>query len=132
MMTDPFADSLAAVIDWSDMTEEKIAEAADIEVRTLQRLKNDEDQNPTIETVIALCVAMTLPPLISRALIEKAGHTFKVNTRDFMYGMIIDAFYTQTLDECNKMLIDQDVKPIGKTARAELKAMDSKKYEKML
>lgn len=131
-MTDSFADSLAAVIDWSDMTEEKIAEAADIEVRTLQRLKNDEDQNPTIETVIALCVAMTLPPLISRALIEKAGHTFKVNTRDFMYGMIIDACYTQTLDECNKMLIDQDVKPIGKTARAELKAMDSKKYEKML
>lgn len=131
-MNDSFADSLKTVVEWSDMTEEKIAEAADIEVRTLQRLKSDEDQNPTIETIIALCVAMTLPPFISRALLEKAGHTFKANTRDFMYGMIIDACYTQTLDECNKMLIDQGVKPIGKTARAELKAMDAKKYEKMI
>ena len=131
-MNDSFADSLAAVIDWSDMTEEKIAEAADIEVRTLQRLKNDEDQNPTMETIIALCIAMTLPPVISRTLIEKAGHKFKANTRDFMYGFLIDACYTQSLGECNKMLIDQDVKPIGKTARAELKAIDSKKYEKML
>lgn len=131
-MTDSFADSLKTVIEWSDMTEEKIAEAADIEVRTLQRLKNDEDQNPTIETVIALCVAMRLPPLISRALLEKAGHTFKANTRDFMYGMIIDACYTMTLEECNKMLVDQDVKPIGKTARTVLKALDPKKYEKMM
>lgn len=131
-MNDSFADSLKAVVEWSDMTEEKIAEAADIEVRTLQRLKSDEDQNPTIETIIALCVAMTLPPFISKALLEKSGHTLKANTRDFMYGMIIDACYTMTLEECNKMLIDQDVKPIGKTARAELKALDPKKYEKMM
>lgn len=131
-MNDSFADSLKAVVEWSDMTEEKIAEAADIEVRTLQRLKSDENQNPTIETVIALCVAMTLPPFISRTLLEKSGHTLKANTRDFMYGMIIDACYTMTLEDCNRMLIDQDVKPIGKTARAELKALDSKKYEKMM
>ena len=42
-MKDSFADSLKTVIEWADMTEEKIAEAADIEVRTLQRLKVSDE-----------------------------------------------------------------------------------------
>ena len=47
-------------------SEEEIAEDGEMDVRTIQRLRNDDNQNPSVETIMQLCLAMRLPPQVSR------------------------------------------------------------------
>jgi len=53
-LPESFSGTVDRVIDWSDMTEEDIAEYCETDVRTIQRLRNDDDQNPTAETVMQI------------------------------------------------------------------------------
>ena len=102
-----------------DLTEEEIAERADVDVRTIQRLRTDEGQNPSMEIVIQLCVAMELPIDISEKLMEKSGHRFKTTRKDFIYHMLLRHFATGNLKAANKYLISQGLLPLGKTAKKE-------------
>lgn len=119
-LPESFPMALKKVVEWSDMTEEDIAWEADMSTRQLQRLLNDDEQNPQLDTVVLICLAMRLPPLISAALIKKSGHTFKASDRDFTLQMLLNGYYTHSLEECNKILINQHLLPLGKTARGQL------------
>lgn len=127
-----FADAMDKVIAWSDMTEEDIAGYCETDVRTIQRLRNDDDQNPTIETIIQLCLAMQLPPQISRVLVSKGGYQLRANNKDFMYGLLLDGCYLYSLEECNQMLIDQGIKPLGSKSRKNLKESNPELYKNLL
>ena len=120
-LPESFPMALKKVVEWSDMTEEDIAWEADMSTRQLQRLLNDDEQNPQLDTVVLLCLAMKLPPLISSALIKKSGNSFKANDREFTLQMLLNGYYTHSLEECNKILLDQHLLPLGKTARGQLK-----------
>ena len=130
-LKEAFTESFDAVVKWSDMTEEELEEKADIDARTIQRLRNDPDQNPTIETMMPLCIAMKLPPTISRTLLAKAGIVFKATERDFMYQLLLDGCYIHPLEECNKMLVEQGIKPLGKSFRKELKDNNPELYKNL-
>jgi len=130
-LMESFTEAFDTVVRWSDMSEEELAHQAAIDVRTLQRLRNDPDQNPTIETLVLLCIAMKLPPMISRSLLNKAGFSLKANERDFMYEFLLDGYYTYSVEECNKVLIEQGIKPLSKNARAELKETNPNLYKKL-
>ncbi|HHX23538.1 MAG TPA: helix-turn-helix domain-containing protein, partial [Thermoanaerobacterales bacterium] len=71
-----FSGTLNALIDCSGMTEEKLAEAASISEKTIQRLRNDEPDNVTIETVVQLSIGMQLPPVLSSCLLKASGKSF--------------------------------------------------------
>ena len=88
-----FAGAMDKVMDWSDMTEEEIAGGCELDVRTIQRIRNDDNQSPSVETIIQLCVAMRLPPQVSRILVSKGGYTFNANNKDFIYGVLPDGCY---------------------------------------
>ena len=130
-LKEAFTESFDAVVKWSDMTEEELAHQAEIDVRTLQRLRCDPYQNPTIETMMLLCIAMKLPPTISRALLAKAGIVLRSGERDFMYEFLLDGYYTHSIEECNEVLVDQGIKPLSKSARAELKNNNPELYKKL-
>lgn len=114
------------------MTEEDIAEYCETDVRTIQHLRNDDDQNPTAETVMQLCLAMQLPPQVSRIMMVRSGHSLKANNKDFMYGFFLDGCYLYSLEGCNKMLVDQGIKPFGSKSRKTLKETDPELYKKLL
>lgn len=99
------------------LTEEGIAERADIDVRTIQRLRTDEGQNPSMEVVLQLCIAMELPVDVSEKLIEKSGHCFKTTRKDLIYHMLLRHFANGNLKAANKYLISQGLLPLGKTAK---------------
>lgn len=113
-----FSGALDVLMDWSDMTEEDIAWAADLSTRQVQRLRNDDDQNPTMETVLQLSIAMSLPPALSFALMEKSGNTFQANDQDFLYRFLLESCYSYSLEKCNEILTGQGFTPLGKTAKA--------------
>jgi len=118
-----FSGALSMLIRWSDMKEEDIAEAADLSTRQIQRYRNDDDQNPGTETVVQLCIAMSLPPALGFALLEKSGNCLKANDRDFMYRFLMESCYSYSLKKCNAILIEQNIEPLGKKAKNEYHAI---------
>ena len=120
------------MMDWSDMTEEEIAEDGEMDVRTIQRLRNDDNQNPSVETIMQLCLAMRLPPQVSRIMINRSGYTFKANDKDFMYEFLLNGCYMSGLKECNRLLVEQGIKPLGAISRKELKEENPELYKKLL
>lgn len=112
-----FSGALDALIDWSDMTEEELAEAADMSEKTIQRLRNTEPDNVTIETVMQLCIGMQLPPVLSNCLLRASGKSFMMTEQHIMYQFLLNACYYKSIFECNDMLTAQKLKPLGKQNR---------------
>ena len=112
-----FSGALDALIGWSEMTEEELAEAADMSEKTIQRLRNSEPDNVSIETVVQLCIGMKLPPVLSGCLIRASGKNFMMTEQHIMYQFLLNSCYHMSINECNDMLLAQDLKPLGKLNR---------------
>lgn len=112
-----FSGALDALIEWSEMTEEELAEAAEMSEKTIQRLRNDEPDNVTIETVVQLCIGMKLPPMLSNCLLRASGKSFMMTEQHLMYQFLLNSCYTKSIYECNDMLVSQDLKPLGRQNR---------------
>jgi len=109
-----FAGTLDGLIKYRKTTNEKLAEASLISAKTVQRMRNNEDYTPTLETVIALCIGLRLPPVLNTDLLSKSGYSLK-GTSDLhlMYHFILTSCYTYTIHECNEMLIKHNFKPLS-------------------
>lgn len=112
-----FSGALDALIGWSEMTEEELAEAADMSEKTIQRLRNSEPDNVSIETVVQLCIGMKLPPVLSGCLIRASGKNFMMTEQHIMYQFLLNSCYHMGINECNDMLLAQNLKPLGKLNR---------------
>jgi len=92
---------------------EDLAEKSLLSDRTIRRMRNETDYNPSLESVVALCIAMRLPPQFSRHLIEVSGNTFRYsNQAHFIYESFILGFYNQSIHECNELLRAQGFKKL--------------------
>jgi len=109
-----FSGMLDALIKWTGMKEEDLAEAAELSTRTIQRLRNNEPNNVTIETVMQLCIGMKLPPSLSYRLIQASGNSFLVNEQHIMYQFLLGSCYTNSVEDCNDKLIEQGLNPLCK------------------
>lgn len=69
-----FSGALDALIKWSEMTEEELAWESGLSEKTIQRLRNQEPDSVTIETVVQLCIGMQLPPQLSSILMRCWNH----------------------------------------------------------
>jgi len=100
------------------MTEEELAWEAGLSEKTIQRLRNQEPDSVTIETVVQLCIGMQLPPQLSSILMRCSGNSFMMTEQHIMYQFLLNSCYTSTLDECNEMLESQNLKPLGRKNRS--------------
>lgn len=112
-MPNEFSDAFLWLMDSKPITEEKLAEESLVSVKTIQRIRTTPDYKVSLETVMALCIGMRLPPFISEKLIEKAGFTLKYSGEQGIYRMLL---YNQSCNifECNEILKAQGYKPLGK------------------
>jgi len=113
-----FSGALDALIKWSEMTEEELAWESGLSEKTIQRLRNQEPDSVTIETVVQLCIGMQLPPQLSSILMRCSGNNFMMTEQHIMYQFLLGSCYTSTLDECNEMLESQNLKPLGRKNRS--------------
>jgi len=112
-----FSGTLNALINWSEMTEEKLAEAAFISEKTIQRLRNEEPDNVSLETVVQLAIGMQLPPVLSGYLLKVSGKSFMMTEQHIMYQFLLNSCYTKSIYECNEMLVAQNLKQLGRQNR---------------
>lgn len=73
---------------------------------TILRLRTEERPSYELDQVIALCIGLNLPPWLSEILLDKAGLTVKRYGPKGYYGVILDCFYMDTINEVQKFLED--------------------------
>lgn len=116
-----FSGALDKLIDWTGMKEEELVENSKLSEKTIQRLRNHEPDNVTIETLTQLCLGMQLPPQLSSRLIQAAGKSFMMTEQHLMYQFLLNSCYTCTIDECNAYLESQGMTPFGRKPRKDIK-----------
>lgn len=114
-LNNSFSDSSKKLMEIVEITVEELAEKIDVSPKTIQRLRNGENENPNTKTVVAMCIAMKLPPDLSMHLIETSGHRFKITEEDLVYKFLIRSCYTTPLEECNQYLINEGFEPLTKS-----------------
>lgn len=97
--------ALKQLMKWRKITVETLAEKSLLSTKTIQRMRNEDDYQTSLGTVVALCVGMQLPPMISRKFIEICGFTIRYTSEEqAMYDFIITGYYTYPIHECNELL----------------------------
>jgi len=108
-----FTGTLKGLMEWQGVTVETLAERCGISPKTIQRLRNDEECKTTLETIVAICIGLKLPPPMSYDLIGKSRFSFIGSEKHMAYRFILDGYYTHTLLECNDLLSKLGIDPIG-------------------
>lgn len=90
----------------SGMTREKLEETSYISVQTIKEIEINKDRGYSIETIVALCIGMKLPPFLSFELLKTGGFDIE-NTmikKNCLYCFILRDLYNETIDDINNFL----------------------------
>ncbi len=98
-----FPKSLDAVIKWSEMENKDIAEAAWVNPKTLYLLRTSDEESPSLQVIIRLCVAMKLPTEVSYCLIESSGCGKRANLKDMGFVQYLEAPGLFTVELINQL-----------------------------
>ena len=71
------------------ITNEALAKKAWLDSRTIQRLRTDVNQKPTLTTVVKICMALELPSMISELMVKKSGNDYRAGTVDVAYRYLL-------------------------------------------
>lgn len=109
-----FSDALIHLMEWKGKTVEALAEACCLSPRTIQRMRTNEDYVPTIESVVAICIALQLPPALSEELIRRSTCALGVGEKHLTYKFMLNSCYSRPIYECNEMLQKLGFEPLTK------------------
>ena len=110
-----FPKALCCVMELAGMTIEELAEASQVSDRTISRYRTGETKSYSEDKIVAMCVAMRLPPWLSRELI-KAGVGLSETSRQRTCMMILNCMYTASIDEVQVLLSSFGEDPLRLTA----------------
>lgn len=109
-----FAGALIHLMEWKEKTVEALAEACSLSPKTIQRMRTNDDYVPSVETVVAVCIALQLPPVLSDELIRRSTCTLGVGEKHLTYKFILNSCYSRPIYECNEMLQKLGFDPLTK------------------
>ena len=111
---DDFGDALGYLIKWREITNEKLSETSGLTVETISRMKNNKI-NPKVKSVVAICVGLKLPPLLSYKLIDIAGFSLRYSKpEEMMYQIILTGCSSMSIYDCNGLLESKNLEPLVK------------------
>lgn len=111
-----FPKALCCVMNLAGMTIEELAEASQVSDRTISRYRTGEAKSYSEDKVVAMCIAMNLPPWLSRELIKVAGFGQAATERQRAYEMVLECMYTASVDEVQAVLSSFGDAPLKLTA----------------
>ena len=105
MKLNDFGYTLQQLMKWSKVSVQMLSTLSQLSTKTIQRMRNNEDYQASIETIIALCVGMQLPPPVSRRFLEFAGFQIRYSSELMAaYDYILDEYYINGIYSCNELL----------------------------
>ena len=99
-----FPKALCYVMELACMTIEELEWASKVSSRTISRYRTGEANSYSEDKIVAMCVAMRLPPWLSRELIKAAGVGLSETPRQRTCMMILECMYTASVDEVQAIL----------------------------
>lgn len=103
-MPNSFPKALCYVMRLSGFTKEALAYESKVSESTIGRYRTGKVKHYSEKNVVALCVAMHLPPWLSFKLIGKAGFSLAATREQQAYLMILSCMYMRSVDEVNDYL----------------------------
>ena len=110
-----FPKALCSVMELAGMTIEELEWTSKVSRRTISRYRTGEAKSYSEDKIVAMCVAMRLPPWLSRELI-KAGDGLSETPRQRTCMMILNCMYTASIDEVQVLLSSFGEDPLRLTA----------------
>ena len=96
--------ALCYVMRLSGFTKEALAYESKVSESTIGRYRTGKVKHYSEKNVVALCVAMHLPPWLSFKLIGKAGFSLAATREQQAYLMVLSCMYMRSVDEVNDYL----------------------------
>ena len=93
--------------------EEDLAQKTYLSVSTIARLRTEERATYNLDYIIAICVAMHLPPWLSEALLDRAHLDIKRYGPFGYYREILDCYFMDDVDTVQAFLIENGLKPLA-------------------
>lgn len=93
--------------------EEELSQKAYLSVSTIARLRTEERLNYNLDQIIAICVAMHLPPWLSEALLNRAHLDIKRYGLYGYYREVLDCYFMEDIDTVQEFLIENGLKPLA-------------------
>ena len=107
-MPNSFPKALCYVMRLSGFTKEALAYESKVSESTIGRYRTGKVKHYSEKNVVALCVAMHLPPWLSFALIAKAGFSLAATREQLAHLMILNCMYMRSIDEVNEYLRERE------------------------
>ena len=101
-----FHDALTHLMKQAHMTIEELEEQAFLSRRTISRLRTEERRDYSLDQVIAICVALHLPPWLSREMIQRAGFILRPTKQHLAYQFILDCLFMDSVSDVQNFLVE--------------------------
>lgn len=108
-----FCATLKAHMERTGVTVEKLAEDSLLTPRTIQRMRNEEDRTPKLNSVVAACIGLHLNPAFSDDMLRKAGFSPAPTSEYTAYRYLLCTCYQMDIFECNEILAEFGISPLG-------------------
>ena len=106
-MPSDFSDALVFLMESRDegkLSVEELAARACVSTKTISRYRSGGRIQYQPDVVVALCIALNLPPWLSRLMLDKAGFSVKSYGPRGYYGEILDCCFMDTVPEVQDYL----------------------------
>ena len=98
-----FGEALKLLMNDRDMTVEQMESESGLSVSTVKRLRAGQDAS--VEQIVAISVALHLPPPVSGDLLRMCGITLDFNNqKNTVYQMILTEYYKEGIEQVNVCL----------------------------
>lgn len=111
-MPGTFAATLIMYMEQLNVSKKHLWYNSNIAPRTIQRIRVDTDYMVSLETVIALCIALQLPPYLSYDMIRKAGFSLQYSLPHLVYHWLLHMHWQSSVSDCNRILVAYGMQPL--------------------
>ena len=109
-----FGVALTQLMEERAVTIEQLAEVSWLSEKTISRLRSGAN-NPTLPTVIAICIGLSLDPFIGEQLVNLAGYSLGGKKADRAYKLLLGVAYSITMSDANEFLEKMDLPILTKS-----------------
>jgi DNA-binding Xre family transcriptional regulator len=109
-----FPEALTELMRWRSVSSEALAKKALYSKSTINRLRSEIDYVSSLDTIVAICIGLRLPPALYMLLIQRAGYSFNGSTRHGVIQQLLLHVYVFEMDiyEFNEALTAYGVTPL--------------------
>lgn len=107
-----FGDITVDLMQQNHFTVERLVQETGISVRTIQNMRNAKGKSFRAQEIIAVCIAMHLDPLVSKAYLAEAP-TVILDTVDMeLYQYALAEWYDKPVADVNRLLVECEAEPL--------------------